>query len=54
MAQKDSESKVLIIGAGLAGLLLGQILRKHSIPFELFERESELPPKDGWSVGLIE
>ncbi|KAK5684264.1 hypothetical protein LTS10_004128 [Elasticomyces elasticus] len=45
--------KVLIIGAGISGLALAQILRKHSIPFEIFERDDGTRPQ-GWSLGLDE
>ncbi|KAG0278864.1 hypothetical protein BGZ96_002206 [Linnemannia gamsii] len=36
--------KVLIIGAGLGGLTLGMLLEKASIPFEIYERASEVKP----------
>lgn len=54
MAQEDSEGSVLIVGAGLAGLLLAQILRKHKIPFMIFEADPALPQRDGWAIGLVE
>jgi len=34
----------LIVGAGLAGLLLAILLEKAGIPYELFERSSEAKP----------
>ncbi|KAG0202466.1 hypothetical protein BGX33_009702 [Mortierella sp. NVP41] len=36
--------KVLIVGAGLGGLALGAILQKSDIPYEIFERASEIKP----------
>jgi len=47
--------KVLIIGAGPGGLALAQILRKHGVEYEIFERdESQRGRKQGWAVALIE
>ncbi|KAG9071681.1 hypothetical protein KI688_005894 [Linnemannia hyalina] len=36
--------KVLIAGAGLAGLTLGMLLHKAGIPFEIYERAAEIKP----------
>ncbi|KAH7056121.1 hypothetical protein BKA57DRAFT_500473 [Linnemannia elongata] len=36
--------KVLIVGAGLAGLTLGMLLHKADIPFEIYERAAEIKP----------
>lgn len=49
--QKD----VLVIGAGPGNLALAQILRKHDIPFQIFERDDKIDPRrQGWSFALIE
>ncbi|KAG0202462.1 hypothetical protein BGX33_009698 [Mortierella sp. NVP41] len=39
---KSARPKVLIVGAGLGGLTLGAILQKSDIPYEIFERASEV------------
>lgn len=36
--------KVLIVGAGLAGLALGMILQKSDTPYEIIERAPKLRP----------
>ncbi|KAK9778047.1 putative FAD-binding domain-containing protein [Seiridium cardinale] len=44
---------VLIIGAGIGGLLLAQALRKQGIPFEIFERDkSKDAVRQGGSLAL--
>lgn len=35
---------VMIVGAGLAGLLLGILLDKAGIPYEIYERAKEVKP----------
>lgn len=55
MAQADDSNKVLIVGAGPGGLVLAQILRRHIIPFEIFERDVERNTRSqGWAVALVE
>lgn len=39
-----AKPKVLIVGAGIAGLTLGILLHKANIPFEIFERCYEMRP----------
>ncbi|KAG0342668.1 hypothetical protein BG004_005619 [Podila humilis] len=36
--------KILIVGAGIGGLFLGQLLHKGGVPFEIFERAKEVKP----------
>ncbi|KAI0379109.1 putative monooxygenase [Hypomontagnella monticulosa] len=44
---------ILIVGGGLGGLLLGQILRKNKISFEIFERDRSSDVRvQGWAIGL--
>jgi 2-polyprenyl-6-methoxyphenol hydroxylase-like FAD-dependent oxidoreductase len=43
---------VIIIGAGISGLLLAQQLRKANIPFEIFERDSNSLTRGGWGLTL--
>ncbi|KAG0079271.1 hypothetical protein BGZ90_003109 [Linnemannia elongata] len=40
----NKRPKVLIVGAGLAGLTLGMLLHKANIPFEIYERAAEVKP----------
>jgi 2-polyprenyl-6-methoxyphenol hydroxylase-like FAD-dependent oxidoreductase len=51
MSKWDRDSKVLIIGSGVSGLVLAQILRKHDIAFEIFERDDGSRAQ-GWNFGL--
>lgn len=39
---------VLIVGAGLAGLLLGVLLDKQGVSYEIFERSSKVRPLGKW------
>lgn len=40
----DLPVKVIISGAGLAGLFLALLLEKLGVPYHLFERASEIKP----------
>ncbi|KAI1338678.1 hypothetical protein F5Y15DRAFT_386605 [Xylariaceae sp. FL0016] len=48
-----SKPHVLIVGAGLGGLTLAQVLRKKGVTFEIFERDaSEASRAQGWSLAI--
>ncbi|OBZ69051.1 Zeaxanthin epoxidase, chloroplastic [Grifola frondosa] len=47
------DSPVLIVGAGIAGLMLAQCFRQRSIPYLIFERdESPMSREQGWGLTL--
>ena len=44
---------VLIIGAGISGLLLAQSLTQHGVPVRVFERDADLETRGaGWGLTL--
>ncbi|KAF3767015.1 hypothetical protein M406DRAFT_106417 [Cryphonectria parasitica EP155] len=44
---------VLIVGAGLSGLTLAQILRKNDISYEIFDRDASATARaQGWAIAL--
>ncbi|KAI1323139.1 FAD binding domain-containing protein [Xylariaceae sp. FL0255] len=48
-----SDLPVLIIGAGVSGLLLAQHLKKQGIPYEIFERDTSFTTRGvGWGLTL--
>lgn len=50
---KSSYPHVLIVGAGLSGLTLAQILRKNGISYEIFERDADADARtQGWAIAL--
>lgn len=52
----DSESEglpIIIIGAGISGLILAQELRKTNTPFRIFERDNDFLTRGaGWGLTL--
>ncbi|KAJ4181487.1 hypothetical protein NW755_011024 [Fusarium falciforme] len=49
----SSPQPVLIIGAGISGLLLAQHLRQQGIPSRVFERDADLATRGaGWGLTL--
>ena len=51
----EQSNKVIIIGAGLGGLTLAQVLLNYGINFEIFERDdSAYGRSQGWAVALVE
>ncbi|KAF9871852.1 FAD binding domain-containing protein [Colletotrichum karsti] len=51
--QAQGPLPVIIIGAGVSGLLLAQFFRKNGIPFRIFERDTDLTTRGvGWGLTL--
>lgn len=51
----SANNQILIVGAGIGGLALGQILKANNIPFEIFERDEALQSRSqGWAIALNE
>jgi hypothetical protein len=49
----SNENEVLIVGAGVSGLLLAQHLRKRGISYQIFERDTDLTTRGlGWGLTL--
>lgn len=44
----SEKSKVLIVGAGIGGLLLGNLLQKANVPFLIVEKAREVKPLGMW------
>ncbi|KAI5467654.1 FAD binding domain-containing protein [Mariannaea sp. PMI_226] len=53
MTQQGGTDSILIIGAGISGLLLAQYFRKEGIKFRIFERDADLATRGlGWGLTL--
>lgn len=49
----SSKPHVLIIGAGITGLLLAQALRKNGISYSIYERDPEATSRGfGWGLAI--
>ncbi|KAK4222669.1 FAD-dependent urate hydroxylase [Podospora fimiseda] len=47
--------KVIILGAGISGLTLAQLLRKQDIPFEVYEKDESINYRGvGYAIGLYD
>jgi cation diffusion facilitator CzcD-associated flavoprotein CzcO len=53
MATGSSPLPVVIVGAGISGLLLAQSLRRHGVPVRVFERDDDFTSRGvGWGLTL--
>jgi flavin-dependent dehydrogenase len=53
MAGQSKPPHVVIIGAGIGGLFLAQFLRKQSVSFDVFERDTSASARgQGFALGL--
>ena len=49
----EARNQVLIIGAGITGLVLGQALKRHGIAFSIFERDPSISARGGgWGLTI--
>lgn len=49
----SNENQVIIVGAGVSGLLLAQHLQKRGISYQVFERDTDLTTRGlGWGLTL--
>lgn len=50
MSTKSDRPKVPIVGAGLERLLLGALLEKAGVPYQIFERATTVKPLGIYAV----
>lgn len=49
----EARPQVLIIGAGITGLVLGQALKRHDVAFSIFERDPSVSARGhGWGLTI--
>ncbi|KAL4964334.1 FAD-dependent oxidoreductase [Aspergillus stella-maris] len=49
----SDNNPILIVGAGITGLILGQALKQRNIPFSIYERDPHLSSRhQGWAITL--
>ncbi len=49
----EAQPKILIIGAGITGLVLGQVFKKNDIAFSIFERDPSVSTRGrGWGLTI--
>lgn len=49
----EARPKILIIGAGITALVLGQALKRHHVPFSIFERDPSVSARGGgWGLTI--
>ena len=49
----ENDLPILIVGAGISGLLLAQQLRQSNTPFKIFERDNDFSTRGpGWGLTL--
>lgn len=46
----NDKPMILIVGAGLGGLMLGALLEKSNVPYAIFERATAVKPLGMWEV----
>lgn len=44
MASENPKPVVMIVGAGLGGLMMGVLLERMEVPYHIFERANEIKP----------